>query len=216
MVFPIHNSGMNHRLQGGAINGLKRAFDEDENTNILAVGDEVVYGGFMRYTCMAIDVIYYQYLRLTDPYVFSLYDIKTDIDGEQPQTISHPGFYYLNRLYASLLSILGFVFLFLLGRQRFGTVNGLIAVLVLAAHYTYFRSSFIVWVNVPLSTWIIGTLYFAVKYNHSKVFKDLIYSLVCVGLAMSTKMTGAAVVIIPMVAGLLNYDLLKKQNTLKD
>lgn len=199
----------------GAINGLKRAFDEDKNTNMLAVGDEVVYGGFMRYTCMAIDIIYYQYLKITDSYVYSLNDIKTDIHGEQPQTISHPGFYYLNRLYTSILSILGFVFLFLLGRLRYGTINGLVAALILAANYAYFQSSFIVWVNVPLSTWIIATLYFAVKYNHSKSFTDLIYSLVCVGLAMSTKMTGAAVVIVPLIAGLLNYDLLKKNNPTK-
>lgn len=59
--------------------------------------------------------------------------------GEQPLTISHPGFYYWNRAYASFLRVIGFVFLFFLVRLKSGILPGLIAVLILAGLSTYYR-----------------------------------------------------------------------------
>lgn len=199
----------------GAVNGLKRFTEKPKIKNLLPISSEVVYGGFLRYTCMLSDVIYFGYLKITDPNVSSFKDVKTNLGGDQPLTISHPGFYYWNRVYASILSVIGFVFLFLLGRLMFGTINGLIAVFILAALNNYFRGSFIFTTNVPMSTWIIAALYFAVKYNHTKEYRQLLFSLVFAGLAMATKMTGAASVLIPLTAGLLNYNRLKHEKPVK-
>jgi len=199
----------------GAVNGLKRIYDEDNNTNFLPITSEVVYGGYMRYTCMAVDVFYYLYLRITDPNVYSWYDVKTDIYGYQPLTISHPGFFYWNRVYLGLLSALSFVFMFLLGRLRFGIFNGLFAVLILGANVMHFGSSYIVNSNIPLGTWTIATLYYAVYYNHTREYRYLIISMIFSGLAFSTKMTGAAVVLFPATAVLLNYAEFKEEKFLK-
>jgi len=195
----------------GALNGLKAVFDDNEYTSILPVSSEVVYGGFMRYTCMLQDALYYQYIYLTDPNVFRLQDIKTSRNGEQVLTVSHPGFYYWNRVYHVALSVMTIIVTFLLIRRLYGTVYGVMGALLLAGNTFYFNSSFILVSNVPLALMTITTVYFSIKYNMTKKYNYLLWSLFFCGLAMATKMTGAAVILIPFMSGILNYNHLRKE-----
>ncbi len=192
-----------------AVNGLKRVNDDDPHTKFLPSSAQVVYGGYMRFTSMALDALYFQYLKLTDDEVLSWNDIKTDLDGTQTLTISHPGFFYWARIWHVIMGGMGVVFLFFLVRLRFGMASGVIAALILIGSHTYFAWSFIVTTNIPLSTWIIATFYFAVKFNHSKNRRYLVLSFIASGLAMSSKMTGAASILIPYTAALLNYSQLR-------
>ncbi len=187
-------------LATGALNGIIIP-------RITPDGAETAYGGFMRDASMLIDFFYFQYLKLVPHFeVYNIHDIKTDMDGLQ-HTLSHSGFYYWNRVFASAIYVLGFVFLYLLGRLRSGNTTGLIAVIILASIFIYYYSSYLVKTDIPLSTWVIGTMYFAVRFNHTKKFPDLKYSLVCVGLAMATKYTGALAFLIPASSFVLNMDL---------
>ena len=103
-------------LGTGAINALKRG-------NIFPNGIEAIYGGFLRYTAIIIDAIYFQYLKFTDPAIYSISNIQTPMDGLE-HAVSHSGFYHLNRIYVSLLDTLGFVFLFLVGKPPFPGFSG--------------------------------------------------------------------------------------------
>ena len=203
------------KITQGALNGLKNIFDENKYTDFLPQSSEVVYGGFIRYTCMLQDAIYYQYVRLTDPLVFSLRDIKTSVNGEQILTVSHPRFYYWNRIYHVSFSVLAFIISFLIVRKIYGTGFGIIAVMILASNVYYFNSSYIFVTNVPLGTMTIITIYFAVLFNYTKKYKFLLWSLAFSGISMATKMTGAATILIPFISGLANYDQLKKETQLK-
>jgi len=183
----------------GALNGVK-------TNTIIPNGVELVYGGAIRYPLMVIDYIYYGYLKITDPRVHSRHDIKTFKEGAH-FTTSHSGFFYWNRVFAVSIAVLGFIFTFLIGRIQGGYFSGLTAVLILGIVPAYFETSYLLNVDIPLSTWILGAAYFAIKFNHTRELKHLLYSFIMVGLAGATKYTGAVSFIIPFTSALLNRDL---------
>ncbi len=182
-------------INQGALNGIKTG-------QFTPWGVETVHGGLLRYVCMSTDVVYFGYLKLAGQ-ADSFNDIKTGLDDAH-LSISHPGFYYWNRIAVSAISLLGYVFVFLIGRLKYNNTVGLISCLMLMSVYYYYSTAFQVKTNVPLGTWFMGTLYFALKYNTTSNFKELRNSLIFVGLAFSTKYTGALFILIPATAFLFN------------
>ena len=189
-------------LATGAINALKR-------DNIFPQQAENIYGGFLRYTCVAVNAVYLQYIKWTDPSVKYAKDIKTDMDG-LTLTVSHSGFYKWMRIWVAVLNSLSFVFVFLTVRIRGGTVLGLFAVLVLASVWPYYDVASLARTSLPMATFSAATVYFGVRYNHSKNLKDLLICLMVVGLAVSTKMTGLSLIGVPIIAAWVNYAHLKR------
>jgi len=177
-----------------------------KTNNFFPHGQDLVYGGAVRNPLILVDYIYYIYLRLSPEYdVERKYDIKTHLEGVY-KTTSHSGFYYWSRSFVVLLNLLGFLFAFEIGRLRGGYVQGLIAVILLASVFMYYERSFLVNVDTPLSTWILGTILFSLRFNRDRKNSDLLLSFICVGLAGGTKYTGALSFIIPLTAALLNRD----------
>ncbi len=200
---PYHHFWDEPATATGALNGVKT------NRLIPKNGFELVYGGALRYPLMLIDFIYYQYLKLAPNYdVKNKSDVKTYLDGVY-KTTSHSGFYYWNRVFVVLINVLGFLFMFEIGRIRGGYTMGFIAVILLASVQEYYNSSYMVLSNLPLSTWMLGVILFSLKFDQNKNIRNLYYSLICVGLAGATKYTGALTFLIPLTAAILNRDIFK-------
>jgi len=177
-----------------------------KTNNFFPHGQGLVYGGALRYPLMLVDFIYYQYLKLSPDYeVENKSDIKTYLEGVF-KTSSHSGFYFWSRAFVVLINVLGFLFVFAIGRLRGGYTMGFIGVILLASIFTYYERSFLVNVDLPLSTWMLGAIFFSLKFNRDKNRRHLFFSLICVGLAAATKYTGALTFIIPLSAAILNRE----------
>jgi hypothetical protein len=165
---------------------------------------ELVYGGVIRYPLMVIDWTYYQYLKLIpNNGIKSKDDILTHRNGLY-KTASHSGFYYWSRIFVILLNVLGFIFLFEIGRLRHGVINGLLLVLILSSVQVYYGEGFMVKPNLAIGTWMLGTILFAIKYHNSKKSNFLYLSFMFCGLATGTKMTGLFTLLIPFTVILFN------------
>lgn len=180
-----------------------------KTNKLIPKGLDLVYGGGIRYPLMLIDFVYYQYLKLVPYYeVGKKSDIKTYLEGVY-KTTSHSGFYYWSRVFVVMIYVLGFLFVFEIGRIRGGYTMGFIAVILLASVQEYYGTSYMVLMNVPLSTWMLGAILFSLKFDKDKSIRNLYYSLICVGLAGATKYTGALTFLIPLTAAILNRDIFK-------
>jgi len=123
--------------------------------------------------------------------------------GDRIIIISASMEYYIREI----ANLLGVVFLFLLARERVGVIGGITSVLILMSVPVYFGTSYLVVNDVPLSTFVIGTVFFAVKYNNTGKLKFFYLSLVFSGLAMSTKIFGVLAILSPFLAYTLNHKL---------
>ena len=157
-------------LGTGAINALKSG-------HFLPIQFEALYGGFLRYMAILNDYLYFSHLKNVDPTVNSLDDILTPLNGLE-HSVSHSGFYQINRIFVSFLDSIGFVFLFLIGYNRYGVFHGLIACGIWASAVAYFDQSYLVLPNHTLVMLVTATTYFAFKFHQSKSLKYLLLSFV--------------------------------------
>ena len=99
----------------GAHEGLPYIYHWDEvitstsALNTLKTGNlkpyavENVYGGFMRYSDLMIDIVHLGYLKITGV-IDDTTEIKTYLDTGEFRTLSHPSFYLWNRIFSVLIS----------------------------------------------------------------------------------------------------------------
>lgn len=198
-----------------ANNGLPYLYEWDEPfistsaVNIIKTGDinpannpEICYGGFLRYTCAGADWIYYKYLVLSGQIADSS-EIKTSMEGGF-RTLSHPEFYFINRILVALLSILGVYFVFAIARALTSNAwTGVMGALFMVSFMNYFEGSIYALVNVPMTVMTLGALFFALSYLQHKNRSSLIWSFVFAGLAASTKLTGGLSPLFPVLSYLM-------------
>ncbi len=189
---PYHHFWDEPKTATGALNAFKTNEFLPEGTVVS------VYGGGLRNPLVLLDFVYYYYLKIVpNNGVDFKTDIKTHLDGVY-KTTSHSGFYYWNRAFVVCINVLGFWFLFEIGRIRGGYFMGFLAVLILGSIFQYYSESYVVKVDKPLSAWTLGVIYFTLRFNRNKNYRDLLWSFFFVGLAGATKYTGMLTIVLPL------------------
>ncbi|CAA9298261.1 MAG: hypothetical protein AVDCRST_MAG56-5191 [uncultured Cytophagales bacterium] len=210
VVFAIYTRYMAVHVGLPYIHHWDEPFISTSALNIIKTGDinpkysEICYGGFLRYSCVAIDYVHYLLLKidpkngLNDPA-----QIKTSLEGDF-RLVSHPSFYLWNRLFVAAMSIAGFVVVFWIGKLYKDPLTGLVAALLLSGCYYYFDHALYATVDIPMCVWVLVTLWMALRFHRNKQFRFLALSLAGSGMALATKLSGGLALIIPFTAFLLN------------
>lgn len=170
---------------------------------------ENCYGGFMRYTCVAIDWVYFQFVKNDPRYkVTTIADIKTNQEGHF-RTLNVTGFYFWNRMWVMLLGAGCLCWVFLIAKQFTNDYLALLAACLLQINYEFFVHSIYTTVDVPMCFWALATVWAALRFHLSQYLGYLFLSLVFGAMAASTKFTGALVLMVSLQAFLYNLTIFK-------
>ncbi len=206
----------------GAHEGLPYLYHWDEvitstsALNTLKTGDlrpnsvENVYGGFMRYSDLMIDIVHFGYLKITGV-IDDTTEIKTYLDTGEFRTLSHPSFYLWNRIFAVLISI-GLIYLSYLITKLVLPTNyaaQISTILVLSISQHHYHESRFTLPNVPMAFWAMFSLYFSMIFHQSKKMKHLFWALIGGGIGAATKLSGALILFFPFIVFLYNLNLHK-------
>ncbi len=168
------------------------------------------YGSLMIYLNLLVDKIYYLYLTIQDSESISLQDIKTRFDAGWHWTISHPEFYFWNRVLTALLGTATVVVTYLLGKHIFNKWVGLIAAAFLATLPIHVDHSAMITTDVPVALFISCVVLFAVLFVKTERKRYFVSSLVFVGLAVATKYNAGLSLLVPLVS--LLWVFLRRKN----
>ncbi len=165
------------------------------------------YGSLMIYLNLIVDIFCYFYL-MSKPNIGikSPKDIKIFIDTHWTWSISHPVFYHWNRILTALIAVLSIFILYKI--VKIITNNKKMAVLAaFLVSIVRMHIALSAWAttDIPVSFFIILTIYFSLLYILKKEDKYLYFSLISTGLTAATKYNGALVFFIPFIAVLLTF-----------
>ena len=164
------------------------------------------YPGFMMYACFGIDILHYLHLvgQSADS-VNYIKDIVINKDTGWNWTISHPSFYLWNRGLIAIFGTIAVYFTFLIGKEvSNNSYVGLIGACFVAASSELIKHSQVITPNMTGVLFVLGAVYFSLKFNSTRKNSDLLNSLIFVGLAIATKYNYAICMIIPMLSFLAN------------
>jgi 4-amino-4-deoxy-L-arabinose transferase-like glycosyltransferase len=124
--------------------------------------------------------------------------IESILDYRTLNVVDKSAFLIMGRSISTLLA-LGTVWLvYLLGRRVGGAVTGITAALLLALNTFHISRSQMVEVDVPLTFFVVMTFWRLVSFMEAPTRKNAVLSGIAVGLAISSKYTGAFL-ILPLV-----------------
>jgi len=172
------------------------------------------YPGFMMYSCFVVDIFHYLYLvgQSADSinYINDLNDIVINKDTGWNWTISHPSFYLWNRGLVAIFGSIAVYLTFLIGKEvSQKNIVGLISAGFVAVSSVLIHHSRLITPNMAGVLFVLGTVYFSIKFNSTKDKIHLLYSLIFTGLAIATKYNYAICMIIPMFSYLANAKSIK-------
>ena len=167
------------------------------------------YGSMMIYSDLVVDILHYLSLMghpVTAPtYLADLNEIKINADTGWYWTISHPSFYYWNRILTAVLGT-GTVFVtYLIGKQIFNRWIGLIAASFLAILPYHIIYSAIIGTDVPVAFFVLLVVLFSVLFVKHKKPSYLILSLIFSGISIATKYNAAITILVPLFALIIVY-----------
>ncbi len=139
-----------------------------------------------------------------NPFLNQLGDIKTVWDSGWHWTISHPSFYYWNRMISTAFGT-GTVYLtYLIAEKVFDNRwIALIAALFIGATDLHVEFSALITPDVPTVFFSLGTVLFALKFLNEGKVSDYVFALIFSGIAVSIKYNSAITVLIPLAALLI-------------
>lgn len=190
--------------------------------NIMKTGDitpksyGIPYGGFTRYSFLLIDWIYFGVSKITNP-DFEISDIKTNLDHETNwRELSHGGFYFWNRFFITLLSLGCLIFVFLITKELTDSqILSLLSVLTLFFSENFLYHSSFGNVDMPITFWVLAVVTCTVFFQKEQKLKYLITALIASGFAISTKLNGALVLVVPFTAFLFDLSFFRQYSLLR-
>ena len=167
------------------------------------------YGSLLIYLNLFIDIFHYLYLmgqpETSDAFLTSLDDLIINKDTGWHWQISHPSFFYWNRILTVFFGV-GSVFLvYLINKNIFNKWVGLVSALFLAVLPFHVKASAIIGVDVPVSFFILLVVYFSYRFINEQNIKHIVIALIGCGLALSTKYNSSVVIAIPFLAVMYSY-----------
>lgn len=173
------------------------------------------YGTLMIYIHYVVDVFHYLYLmgqpEGLKPFLSNLGEIQTSWNTGWHWTISHPSFYYLNRI-VNVVFGTGTVYLtYLITKKIFDNQwAGLIAALFLATANQHVEFSALITPDVPAVFFMLCTVYFSLEFLNTAKTKTLVIALFFTGCAIGVKYNGAIAIVLPITAVIIQYIYNKK------
>lgn len=170
------------------------------------------YGSLTIYAALLVDVAhYFQLVRQPVPpfpVVPGLFDhgeidlgaIRTYYDDGFSWEVSHPSFYFWNRVLMAVLGTLSVLLTYLLGRELYGVRAGLLAAAFLAVLAFHVERSSVINPDLPMTLMGLAAIYGSVLFLRRPRCRTLLVALVFCGLAVAAKYNGGLVVLVPAAA----------------
>jgi len=168
------------------------------------------YGSLMIYLNLLVDKLHYFYLSTFTSEIQTLSDIKINSDTGWHWTISHPSFYYWNRILTVILGIGAIIATYYIAKVTFNIWIAIISALFLTVLPLHIRHSAYITTDIPMQFFVMCTILSSLLYVKSHKSYLFILSLICTGLAIATKYNAGIVYIIPLISLLLNAYKSKK------
>jgi hypothetical protein len=168
------------------------------------------YGTLPIYINYVVDIFHYLYLmgqpETAPAYLNSLADIKTSLETKWSWTISHPSFYYWNRLTNVIFGVASVGLTFLIANNVVGNRwAALFAALFFASINPHIEFSALITPDVPAVFFVLAATFLSLRFLDTYETKFLIFSLVCVGCAIATKYNSGLVLLMPVLAVVVVY-----------
>ncbi len=170
------------------------------------------YGSLTIYAVLLVDVVHYVQLlgREEPPFpvihgIFGHEEMELDVirtwfDHGFLWQVSHPSFYFWNRVLMAVLGTLSVLVTYLLGRELEGERTGFVAAAFLAVLAFHVERSTVINPDLPMSLLALAAIYGAVLFLRRPRRRTLLLALVCCGLAISAKYNGGLVILAPAAA----------------
>jgi hypothetical protein len=158
------------------------------------------YGSLTIYLHALIDRIYAWYLIDVACEIDSIKEVMINADTGWHWSISHPGFYYWNRVATVLMGTATVGVVYLIGRLVFNYWAGLLAAAFLATLPFHIQHSAYITADVPASFLMMVVAYCALRFALSNHMMFFYLALVSVGLAAATKYNAALSLLLPLGA----------------
>jgi 4-amino-4-deoxy-L-arabinose transferase-like glycosyltransferase len=168
------------------------------------------YGTLPIYLNYFVDIFHYLYLmgqpETALAYLNELADIKTYFDTKWIWTISHPTFYYWNRILSVAFGVGSVCMTYLIGHVLLGNRwLALAAAFFMASIPIHIEYSALITTDVPVCFFVLVATFFSLRFVNEGQTKYLSIALIFVGFAMATKYNASLVMLLPCVACLLQY-----------
>ena len=158
------------------------------------------YGTFMIYLNLLVDKLHYLYLVTQTSDLTQLDEIKTKVETGWHWTISHPSFYFWNRILTALLGTATVFVTYLIGKHVFNKWIGLISAVFLATLPIHIEHSAVITSDAPVALFVLSVVLFSILFIKTEQKKYFILSLVFVGLAIATKYNAGLALLLPLVS----------------
>ena len=187
-----------------ASNALQMLKTGNFNPHFFAYGTLTIYINYLA------DVLHYFYLmgqpedaKATLNY---MWELQTVWDTKWHWTISHPSFYYWNRMVNVLFGTGTVLLVYCLAKNLFGyRWIGLVGALSLAVMGVHVGGSAIISPDIPTAFFVVAVVFFSLLFVNARETKHLICALIFSGCAVATKYNSALVVIVPAISVFINY-----------
>lgn len=170
------------------------------------------YGSLTIYAVLFVDVVHYFELvgRENPPFpvvpgVFEheemdLGALRTWFDHGFLWEVSHPSFYFWDRVLMAILGTVSVFLTYLLGRELHGEATGLLAAAFLGVLAFPVERSSVVNPDLPMALLALAAIYGSVLFLRHPRPRTLVVALVFCGLAVSAKYNGVLIVLAPAAA----------------
>lgn len=154
------------------------------------------YPSLMIYVHFAVQGLLYGLMKLRGI-------IDTSIDYQVRYLVDPTAWYVAGRLVSTLFALGTVVFTFLMGRRVSGVLTGLLAAFFVAVNAFHAERSQMVEVDVPLAFAVTFSLWASLRMMESPTTKNYVIAGLTIGMAASTKYTGAILILALVAAHLL-------------
>lgn len=162
------------------------------------------YGTTMTYLSLVVDSVHALTLLGAPPgtpeSLGAVTDIQINVDTGWHWTISHPSFYFWNRLLVAAMGAATVALVGLIGRRVAGAPAGLAAAVILAGASVPINESAVVINDGPLVFFVVWAAWEALRFQEEGRLRSLVWSCVAVGLAIGCKYTAGIALIFPWTA----------------
>ena len=157
------------------------------------------YGSLMIYLNLLIDQLYRIYLSLAGE-LTSVENIRIEADTGWHWTISHPNFYFWNRLLTATMGTATVFITYLISKTICNRWTGIISALFLSVLSIHIVHSGFVTMDAPVALFVSLVALFSILFLDQKKIIYFILSLICVGFATATKYNSGLTILLPIAS----------------
>ena len=157
------------------------------------------YGTLLIYLNLIVDKFYLLYHSVFFDGI-ALSDIKIDMDTGWHWSISHPVFYYCNRILTAVLGTCTVVVTFYIGKLIFNKYVGFVSAGFLAVLPIHIIHSSYVTTDIPVGFFFLAVSLFSIYFIETGKTRYYLISLFFTGLTIATKYNGGIIYLLPFIS----------------